>query len=434
MVLLYMPITHEISDNARHISIDGSSLWLASQETTRGKQAQIIHLLDEEGDKSAWLSKRYDIGLDKNLVTQISSSFTSADQLVSQLSSLVIDNQLQLEQAKSILSAFTEASALEIISEGYDTANKAYYKGSYFMPGQNGYDLHLIMGAVLLDESDPNRLAKTLDLAYLPEFDMGKITIAIARSLNSIPSNMLHRDLKRNNVLLAERGEDYLGVIIDFGIACIDGINPITMLKESLGLPVNTLHGTPGHISPESMSFGKEDQASDTFSIGAMMMAMFTECAIDLKHDKQNNQWIIRAKKNNGFGTNPILTDLDQAISFSIYPYLEKIILSSLETNKELRIFDRRIPLLLAGLLINAHHGIGTESIEESASNEVMSRLHEIVDYTTRTDFEYIDGYDEKIKSSIRDLPNTYQETMLDVMRAETIDELVAKLRNGGRG
>ncbi len=77
--------------------------------------------------------------------------------------------------------------------------------------------------------------------------------------------NVVHRDVKPSNVLLAEDGRVYLA---DFGLARVEDAAPITQSGETLG--------TPHYMSPEQGQGMPVDHRSDIYSLGVVTFQMLT--------------------------------------------------------------------------------------------------------------------------------------------------------------
>jgi serine/threonine protein kinase len=93
----------------------------------------------------------------------------------------------------------------------------------------------------------------------LPEISVAALGAGLAEGLRAVHSqNVLHRDLKPGNVLLAQDGPR----IIDFGIA-----RAMDAPTQSL-----TLMGTPGYMSPEQYLGGDLEPASDVFCLAAVLI------------------------------------------------------------------------------------------------------------------------------------------------------------------
>ncbi|SNS12408.1 serine/threonine-protein kinase [Actinomadura mexicana] len=92
----------------------------------------------------------------------------------------------------------------------------------------------------------------------LPEIPVAALGAGLAEGLRAVHAqNVIHRDLKPGNVLLAQDGPR----IIDFGIA-----RAMDAPTQSL-----TLMGTPGYMSPEQYLGGDLEPASDVFCLAAVL-------------------------------------------------------------------------------------------------------------------------------------------------------------------
>ena len=98
-------------------------------------------------------------------------------------------------------------------------------------------------------------------------------TVAIAtpilRSLREAhQAGLVHRDLKPDNILLAEQGEDDVVVkVLDFGIA---------RTNESRNTKASHLIGTPAFMSPEQCLGTELDGRSDLYALGVVMFYCLT--------------------------------------------------------------------------------------------------------------------------------------------------------------
>ncbi|MFI1378498.1 substrate-binding domain-containing protein [Embleya sp. NPDC020886] len=94
----------------------------------------------------------------------------------------------------------------------------------------------------------------------LPPHTLGAVASGLADALVAMHAvGLVHRDLKPANVLLAVDGP----IVIDFGIALLDGATALTR-------PGHTL-GTLGFMSPEQFERADVGPASDVFSYGAVL-------------------------------------------------------------------------------------------------------------------------------------------------------------------
>ncbi|WP_165978497.1 serine/threonine-protein kinase, partial [Actinomadura darangshiensis] len=107
-----------------------------------------------------------------------------------------------------------------------------------------------IAGPTLQDAVDEN--------GALPEVTVAALGAGLAEGLRAVhDQNVIHRDLKPGNVLLAQDGPR----IIDFGIA-----RAMDAASQSL-----TLVGTPGYMSPEQFLGGAIGPPSDVFCLAAVL-------------------------------------------------------------------------------------------------------------------------------------------------------------------
>ncbi|WP_433475911.1 serine/threonine-protein kinase [Spirillospora sp. CA-142024] len=107
-----------------------------------------------------------------------------------------------------------------------------------------------IAGPSLQDAVDEN--------GALPEVSVAALGAGLAEGLRAVhDQNVIHRDLKPGNVLLAQDGPR----IIDFGIA-----RAMDAPSQSMSLV-----GTPGYMSPEQYVGGSIEPASDMFCLAAVL-------------------------------------------------------------------------------------------------------------------------------------------------------------------
>ena len=95
------------------------------------------------------------------------------------------------------------------------------------------------------------------------------LLVGISSALEHIHGHdILHRDLKSDNVFLMLSGEIKLG---DFGIA-----KQLSTSSQGGRKKTNTLLGTPHYISPELCSGNPYDSKSDMWSLGCILHEMVT--------------------------------------------------------------------------------------------------------------------------------------------------------------
>ncbi|MER7466732.1 serine/threonine-protein kinase [Streptomyces sp. NPDC097981] len=94
----------------------------------------------------------------------------------------------------------------------------------------------------------------------LPEATLWRLLAGLAQALEGVhAAEVIHRDVKPSNVLLAQDGP----LLIDFGIA--------RSADETVLTGTGTVVGSPGYMSPEQAEGQRVGPASDVFSLGASL-------------------------------------------------------------------------------------------------------------------------------------------------------------------
>src|SRR6185369_10283242 len=82
--------------------------------------------------------------------------------------------------------------------------------------------------------------------------------------------NIIHRDMKPENIFLAHKGNRQLVKILDFGIAKVSGAETNSLTRTG------TIFGTPHYMSPEQALGKSLDYRADIYSVGVIMYEVFT--------------------------------------------------------------------------------------------------------------------------------------------------------------
>lgn len=146
-----------------------------------------------------------------------------------------------------------------------------------------------------------------------------KIIILTARALHyAHQRGVVHRDIKPANIMLLD---DLQIKIMDFGIAKLSSKD--TLFKTQQGL----ILGTPSYMSPEHLSGEQLSRQADVFSLGVFSYELL--CG-ERPFKAENLAALIKSIVND----NPMpLSKINSSIPIEV----EKIVLKSLEKNKELR-------------------------------------------------------------------------------------------------
>ncbi len=127
--------------------------------------------------------------------------------------------------------------------------------------GQEDNFLYLIVRLMEGGSLDKRIMGKPLPLADIERL-MGQITSALDYAHSH---EIVHRDMKPNNILLDRFGNAYL---MDFGIAKIMGGTKMTA--------TSTLMGTPAYMAPEQWKMEAVDHRADIYSLGVILFEMLT--------------------------------------------------------------------------------------------------------------------------------------------------------------
>lgn len=161
-----------------------------------------------------------------------------------------LTNRKRFRREATLLSSITGEERIAKVIDYWETGEDAFIIMEYI----NGKNLKQLKDEFVFEEQT------TLQIAY-------ETAIALSYIWNNF--SVIHRDIKPENIML---DENYCVKLLDFGLSkqCSDDEDTnITMARSGLG--------TPGYMSPEQYSDGKNaDFRSDIFSLGATMFFLLT--------------------------------------------------------------------------------------------------------------------------------------------------------------
>lgn len=214
----------------------------------------------------------------------------------------VLDRKLGREVALKKLPAELAANASTRMRFVYEARVTAQLEHPGIVPiydlteidaGEPSYTMKLLRGETLtvaikryhqLGLRDANRLSQRARL--IEAFLSVCRTIAFAHK-----NNVLHRDIKPDNILLGEFGET---AVLDWGLAKLSGpardtgglqapadepssiSGAVAGSDSGQGTRLGTLLGTPAYMSPEQARGELADQASDCYGLGAVLYQILT--------------------------------------------------------------------------------------------------------------------------------------------------------------
>jgi serine/threonine protein kinase len=116
---------------------------------------------------------------------------------------------------------------------------------------------------------------ESLNDALQRPMDLGRaldIVIQVCKGLAAAHvKNIVHRDMKPENVFLTKKDGKEVAKILDFGIAKVSGTEGNQHLTRT-----GTIFGTPHYMSPEQALGKALDHRTDIYSVGVIMYEMFT--------------------------------------------------------------------------------------------------------------------------------------------------------------
>ncbi|MFI7450989.1 serine/threonine-protein kinase [Nonomuraea sp. NPDC049714] len=114
---------------------------------------------------------------------------------------------------------------------------------------------------IVMDYVRGDTLGTLIDRSPLPELEAARIGARVLDALTAAHAvGVYHRDVKPDNILITASGEV---VLVDFGIAAIEGQPSLTTLGQ--------LVGTPDFMAPERLHGDPAGEAADLWSLGATL-------------------------------------------------------------------------------------------------------------------------------------------------------------------
>ena len=160
-----------------------------------------------------------------------------------------LDRQLRFEAERRALARLAHPNVAQLYDAGTTLEGNPYFV------------MELVEGPRITAFCDERRLALAERL---------RLFLAVCEGVqHAHQKGVVHRDLKPSNILVADQGGRPLPKVIDFGIAkALD--RPLVESELTVGLV-----GTPGYVSPESISElggpAEPDTRSDVYSLGVLL-------------------------------------------------------------------------------------------------------------------------------------------------------------------
>jgi non-specific serine/threonine protein kinase/serine/threonine-protein kinase len=165
-----------------------------------------------------------------------------------------LDRQLRFEGERRALARLTHPNVAQLYDAGTTPEGNPYFV------------MELVEGPRITAFCDERRLGLAERL---------RLFLAVCDGVqHAHQKGVVHRDLKPSNILVADQGGRPLPKVIDFGIAkALD--QPLVESELTVGLV-----GTPGYVSPESISElagpAEADTRSDVYSLGVLLYELLT--------------------------------------------------------------------------------------------------------------------------------------------------------------
>jgi serine/threonine-protein kinase len=127
---------------------------------------------------------------------------------------------------------------------------------------------------IVMELLEGQTLAQRLKLrGRLPVDEVARVVQQVCKGLKAAHSaGLIHRDLKPSNIFLAERDDEEVGKLLDFGV-----VKAVDTMGSSDATASGMLLGTPQYMSPEQARAKRQiDHRSDLWSIAVIVFRMLT--------------------------------------------------------------------------------------------------------------------------------------------------------------
>jgi len=116
-------------------------------------------------------------------------------------------------------------------------------------------------------------LSGRIERGQIPAHEAAEILDGIADALIATHAkNIVHRDLKSDNVFIVTAHGRSTVKLLDFGLAKLSGNDPRAITKTKTGIVV----GTPHYMSPEQIRGKPADQRTDVYALGILAFKMMS--------------------------------------------------------------------------------------------------------------------------------------------------------------
>jgi eukaryotic-like serine/threonine-protein kinase len=120
---------------------------------------------------------------------------------------------------------------------------------------------------IVMELLEGESLSDKIERGPVPPRDAIEIIDAMCDALMAVHGrSIIHRDLKSDNVFIANIGGYPRVKLLDFGLAKLSGNNPSSLTKTKTGFVV----GTPQYLAPEQIRGKPADERTDVYSLGIL--------------------------------------------------------------------------------------------------------------------------------------------------------------------